>query len=422
MLKSFSVCRYRNLNIDELQLKRINVLIGPNNSGKSNLIDALSFLSSLILSKEIDGTSSIFLRELLKRGWDDVLDRRETKPNEVKMSWVIEGVNELPELKYELNFHVPVTSKPPEGYNISLEKLSNTKPIESKDRPYEYFQCHNEQLGLGWFSGKARGNKQTKRVRIQVNCQETIFNQMDTLLDHEEFRISTYPVFKSALETVRKFFQGFYAYSSTEINLKKVRQPVGVQLSLKYLSKDADNYVNVLRFIEEKHEGFLVQYTKIIQEIIPNLSQMRIINMEDNKSFLQLQISKQWYHLSEMSDGTIKGMIIALLLWSPERMTLLSLDEPELNLHPAWLRVISNWIIRSNMPKQIFVSTHSPDLLDGLTDLFMEDKLNLYAFNLDEDQTLKLVSPETVRSLYEQGWQLGDMYRVGQPELGAWPW
>lgn len=67
-----------------------------------------------------------------------------------------------------------------------------------------------------------------------------------------------------------------------------------------------------------------------------------------------------------MSYGTLELMILALWLWTPEQYKLLSLDEPELNLHQAWLKTLASWIKRAESIEQLIVSTHSPDLLDGL--------------------------------------------------------
>ena len=64
MLKSFAVNNYRNLNIENLDFKQINILVGPNNSGKSNLINAISFFSDLILGDKSPSQSSFYLKWL----------------------------------------------------------------------------------------------------------------------------------------------------------------------------------------------------------------------------------------------------------------------------------------------------------------------------------------------------------------------
>jgi hypothetical protein len=35
---------------------------------------------------------------------------------------------------------------------------------------------------------------------------------------------------------------------------------------------------------------------------------------------------------------------------------------------------------------------------------------------------LKPLSPEVLKTQLEEGWELGDLYRVGDPTVGGWPW
>ena len=43
MIKKFSCHNFRNINASNLEFAKINILIGPNNSGKSNFIKATNF-------------------------------------------------------------------------------------------------------------------------------------------------------------------------------------------------------------------------------------------------------------------------------------------------------------------------------------------------------------------------------------------
>ena len=122
-----------------------------------------------------------------------------------------------------------------------------------------------------------------------------------------------------------------------------------------------------------------------------------------------------------MSDGTLKALWLALLLFSPDRGSLLSIDEPELNLHPAWLRVIGGWLQRFSSAEQLFVSTHSPDLLDSFTEGFKNGAVELFVFGKGE-APLHQIEPAALDGFFQEGWELGDLYRVGEPKLGGWPW
>lgn len=48
MIKKFACENFRNISKAELDFARINILIGPNNAGKSNFIRALSFAANMV--------------------------------------------------------------------------------------------------------------------------------------------------------------------------------------------------------------------------------------------------------------------------------------------------------------------------------------------------------------------------------------
>ncbi|GFN33838.1 hypothetical protein PCURB6_40980 [Paenibacillus curdlanolyticus] len=83
-------------------------------------------------------------------------------------------------------------------------------------------------------------------------------------------------------------------------------------------------------------------------------------------------------------------------------------------------------MVRSFSSDQLFVSTHSPDLLDGFTAAFAQNEpkeLNVYAFDSKAPaNNLLRVRPEVLHDQLEEGWRLGDLYRIGEPQLGGWPW
>ena len=63
MIKTFSCANFRNVKVNDLKFGRINLLIGPNNSGKTNLIRALSFVANMV-SNVNKNSSTGFLSEV----------------------------------------------------------------------------------------------------------------------------------------------------------------------------------------------------------------------------------------------------------------------------------------------------------------------------------------------------------------------
>ena len=99
---------------------------------------------------------------------------------------------------------------------------------------------------------------------------------------------------------------------------------------------------------------------------------------------------------------------------------LLAIDEPEMNLHPAWQKTLANELLRCRSFKQCFVSTHSPDFLDEFTEGFLSGEVAVFVFDPAKKNSIrKLNRAELITDL--QNWTLGDLYRVGDPVIGGWP-
>ena len=70
MIKKFECMNFRNVSTKPLEFERINILIGSNNSGKSNFIKALSFAAGMMNNSKDEVTG--FLSELKRNGWYSV--------------------------------------------------------------------------------------------------------------------------------------------------------------------------------------------------------------------------------------------------------------------------------------------------------------------------------------------------------------
>ena len=136
-----------------------------------------------------------------------------------------------------------------------------------------------------------------------------------------------------------------------------------------------------------------------------------------------------------MSDGTVRMLCWAVILHSPRPPALIVIEEPEVGIHCAWMPILAEWIKSAARRSQIIVSTHSPDLLDHFTDQLDArsesaasgggESSFIYAFQPDSTSqnhfTPKRLDRDEVAGWLEDGWQLRDLYRVGNPAVGGWP-
>ena len=425
MIKKFSVNNFRNVTINDLDFSKVNILIGPNNSGKSNFIKALSFSANIVANeKEKEATlNSAFLSEVQRNGWERLLNKYSERSREVEFNWTINLDGE--DCVYKFAFNVGDADEPQKTFFITKEILDSLKPSNSQDRSYKYFQCHEENKGIGYFSTANKVGQRNSRIGIKVDNRETVLLQIkDLLIDNPKLYNASNIREQISIKVTQllNYFKHFYAFSSAQFDINAVRKSVELTHKGMYLQSDASNFTNVFNYYKSKDMFFKVKFEKKLKELMK--LDMVDISIEYDRMFFKIGLDGKEYDIRDMSDGTIKIMIIALLLTIPKEdsFSVLAIDEPEMNFHPAWQKVVAKWILSTQDDRQFFISTHSPDFLDVFTDSIKNGNVSVFIFNQNLIQKITKLDYERIREDIEKGWQLGDLYRTADPSIGGWPW
>lgn len=417
MIRSFSCDNFRNISCDDLEFSRVNILIGPNNAGKSNFIKALSFAANMVSNPKTETTG--FFSELKRNGWNAATNRRKENSS-FKLVWNFELTQGHP-VAYTLCAN---TSKRREDNYIIEESLDGAEARTGALMPYNFFRCHKEKLGRGQFSSAGMTSAKNRRLYTDVNKQESVLLQMDSLFFENKELFSTPFVrdeIRNVLESMRTYFRSFYSYSCTAFNIAAIREMQDEQADGSYLKKDGSNFVNVFVDTMAKDNKFKKRYLGILQKLVSGCEDIRVTDTA-GKLWMELKIKGYYFPLSEVSDGTVHLLLLLLMLNLPEYngISMLAIDEPEMNLHPAWQKLLANEILRCQSFKQCFVSTHSPDFLDEFTSEFLSGEVSVFVFDPISRIPLRKLDREEMMSELE-GWTLGDLYRIGDPMIGGWP-
>ena len=418
MISKFSCHNFRNIQADNLEFEKINILIGPNNSGKSNFIKALVFFSEMLKNADAGSLKSSFLNEIARNGWEHSLYKRAEETEPIDFSWDID-LNGEP-VRYRFSFNVGNTV---EKCNIVLEELSSSTAEENYDREFNYFRCHDQKVGLGRFSTAIQKGYKNRRLTFNIDSKETIIMQFkDILLKNTKIYgselIRVY--IAQILYDLQKYFQSFSVYTSAQFDTKKIREPVNTKNFDEFLKYDASNFTNVFNRYKSSDILWKNLFEERMRELIPDLKIADTVNMYDKLIFKMVYNDEQ-YDLSDVSEGTLKGLILNMLIHMPaeKQGSFLAIDEPETNLHPAWQKVVGNWIQTAGTYSQYFICTHSPDFLDVFTEEFKQGHVAVFVF--DNNRYIKKIRYQDI--IDELGeWELGDLYRTNDPALGGWPW
>ena len=423
---------YKNLFLSEpVELNNLNIFIGSNGSGKSNFISCLKFLKDCLttIPDENRGVSS-FEDAVSKIGADRILDNTVESPAVISFAYCFSQLSSNEQFPEKFSTMLTLSLFVDRKKNkviISQEFLFNGQDLnELESPPVYYYKFHSKEVGKGFVSSVYDIPGQNTDIRYQgVNNIPTNalgLTILPRLLENSQYSPDNIPAYRTRRDLV-EFISQWQFYNANNMDLNKIRtSEPKIGGSDIYLSTSGDNLPIVLENLIQQNIDFEDSINQAMKSILPKTRRLRPIRSG------RLSLTVEWYfedtkepfYLSEMSDGTVRMLCWATILYSPLLPSLLVIDEPELGLHVSWMTILAEWIKRAARKTQIIITTHSPDLLDHFTDCLE----NVYCF-YSEDKThfsMKTLSQEMLDEKLKEGWQLGDLYRVGDPTIGGWPW
>lgn len=136
-----------------------------------------------------------------------------------------------------------------------------------------------------------------------------------------------------------------------------------------HLSNRGDNGAQVAQYLYENHRERFNQVLKAMSQRVPGVNNVEAKPTEDGRLVLRFQDGsfKDPFIARYVSDGTIKMFAYLILLYDPKPHPLLAVEEPENQLYPEMLiELAEEFRDYARRGGQVFVSTHSPDFLNGV--------------------------------------------------------
>lgn len=136
-----------------------------------------------------------------------------------------------------------------------------------------------------------------------------------------------------------------------------------------HISPKGDNLALVAQYMFEQHRPEFDAVLKKMSRRVPGVSKVDAVPTVDGRIVLRFQDGsfKDPFVARFVSDGTIKMFAYLLMLHDPKPHPLLCVEEPENQLHPELLAELAEEFREyAERGGQVFISTHSPDFLNGL--------------------------------------------------------
>lgn len=424
MLEKIQLTNYRNLDLGEgLTFKPLTVFVGANGSGKTNLIKVLRFLQDAWVKQpdEIRGITR-FENAVANWGAGKILDKRLSLPATVTINVDFrfqEGFHHL--------FHTNLTVKDENSVSLRDESLHRWEREVFHDENKWYYQAGIAEDQSAVFRDLSVQNTNSEPSFYQIKHLPA--NELATHSIHDWLtqnrEINAKPLsFYQGKRLMEEFLGDWAFYESAQMNLEKIRKAnpeVGSRDRI--LKSSGENLALVLYNLDRADLDFRDILLQSMKQLFPRTHSLRPYLLGRTAltlEWVQHGINKPFF-LDDMSDGTIRMLCWATILRSPQKPKLIVIDEPEANIHPAWLRVLAGWIHHASRETQVIISTHSSDLLDYFTDDL--ESVRVFQSNPEAPSysVIKEINRQEIQPRLDEGWQLGDLYRVGDPSVGGWP-
>jgi predicted ATPase len=340
-IKDVKIKGWRSFDLDKgisLQdLRRINILIGPNNSGKSNVGKYFFWIKELLNNKQVivSGKGSHYeaLNNILTK-----IDNKETwawEENDIECELVISLEN-----KQWLN------GEPFFPINKSLDIILKATHKNGKS----FFSVFNEDKPLIAISDGDKPQVLDLSTNKYIDFNKDIPSLMDTLRYWTE--LSSCIVF---IDPIRHHARS----SSSNINR-----------DFFYYFDGSETLDKLLHIQNNNKKSWLSFETKISTWLGDLLDESIEFRIENNALTFRIRRNGQTLisTFNEIGTGVSQlFMILSFLYLNKDRDLIIFIDEPESNLHPDAVKRLIHILEHNFTNHSFFITTHSSALIDQVS-------------------------------------------------------
>ncbi|WP_278940815.1 AAA family ATPase [Pseudomonas helleri] len=351
MLTTLAVANYRSINQLIVPLARLNLITGPNGSGKSNLYRALRLLAETAQGGVVNALAREGGLESTFWAGPEVVSRR-MKSGEV----AIEGGlrNKVKRLRMgfaadDFSYAIALGVSPPELSAFTLDPQIKHESIwvGPSYRPASELVERNGPMI------RARTERSWQVLAQHTPMFDSLFDQVGSL--------QASPEVLRLRESIRGW--RFYDHFRTDPDAP-VRQPqLGTRTPV--LHHDGRDLAAALQTILEMGDPQVLH--SAISDAFPG-ARLEINAMPGGRFAVEFYQEGLLRPLSaaELSDGTLRYLLLVAALLTPRPPTLMVLNEPETSLHPDLLPALARLIIRTSYHSQVWVVSHARRLIAAL--------------------------------------------------------
>jgi predicted ATPase len=325
---------FRRLYDIELKLKPLTVIIGPNGSGKTTVLDVFSLLAA--------SASGDFAKTISDSGGVDSNLTNLTAANASKARFMAFDLAVSVPGHAPIDYHLAISSKGV-GYEITDETLSQQRTsspppfrhIQSKYGNVRYYEPASGLVPPNW----------------DYNSAESALSQVPKLFQEPED-------FRKRLA------------SSTHYHVLDVSRRASVRLpqpmrDAKLPGRDGEDLVSCLYTLRETDPDRFATVEDTLRAGFPAFERLNFPPVAAGTLAMtwKEKTSRQPFYMHQLSEGSLRFLWLVTLLQSPGLTAITLIDEPEVSLHPELLSLLADLMREASQQTQLIVATHADRLV-----------------------------------------------------------
>lgn len=399
-VQKLTLANFLSYGKETLDLLPLNVVIGPNASGKSNLLEALAVLRAAALNLAAG------LRD--GGGVGDYIGKNTEAEYSFSIIAVV-GYRPLLDQSANLRYEITVDERNQRPWltseHIFLVDTSGNLLGYTQDDYTVYFHLFGEVLIRQFTVGETSPAK----VLREINPDDL---QRDQSILSQRRDPELYP----ELTYLAEIFSRIVIFREWTFGTRtKVRLPQPADLPTDFLVPDASNLALVLHEMAQRS----TTRKKLIDYLQRFYSSAQHISTKIQGGTVQLFIEEANDILvpaTRLSDGTLRYLSLLAILCHPTPPPVVCIEEPELGLHPDIMPTIAELLLDASQRTQLIVTTHSDALVSALSEV----PECIVVCEPGEDGTQLRRLDKDALAEWLSRYSLGEIWRMG--EIGGTRW
>jgi predicted ATPase len=338
LLRSMSAENYRSLRTIRMDLGRVNLFVGENGAGKSNLYRSLQLVQAAVRGS--------FAQEIAAEGgMASALWTGKRRPNEpVRIRLESELLDEDRAISFRYRIEAGLRPPAAAGFAFEPQVKAEELSIETGRRPVTVMK----RAGPGIMVRNEAG-------RMVEHPEQALASETAVALLGDAGHYPEIGTFRRAVSQWR-FFHGFRSDRDSAL-----RQPC-LAVTAPLLDEDGANMAAVFATLAWTRQD-TVDLDRAVADAFGG-ARLSVPEPEEFASYGLIfpQFPQRVFQPRELSDGQIRFLALAAALLSYRTPPLIALNEPEASLHPDMLPPLAEMIARAAQSSQLWIVTHSERL------------------------------------------------------------